>query len=99
MGYMGHLIEILTAVQSAMSASEEFRALIESGMDEATLERWQSMLKSNDIEVDTQKRFLADCDPSLKQEFGTGIIGYPSNNNEYENDTEEFNYNFNSAMQ
>lgn len=99
MGYMGHLIEILTAVQSTVSASEEFRALIENGMDEGTLERWQSMLKSNDVEVETQKRFLADCDPSLRQEFGIGIAGYPSNNNEYENDTEEFDYTFNSTMQ
>lgn len=99
MGYMGHLIEILTAVQSTISASEEFCALLENGMDEETIGRLRSMLKANDAEVEIQKRYLADCDPSQRQEFNIGLAGFPSSNNEYDNDTEEFNYQFNSSMQ
>lgn len=97
MGYMGHLIEILSSVQSTMQASEEFCALIEKDLDEATVEKWRSMLDENDSEVNKQKRFLADCDPiQLRQFNGVGLNGYPSTN-EYEPDTGEFDYLYNPS--
>lgn len=100
MGYMGHLVDILGAVQSTISASDEFCALIESSLtgDDA-LESWHSMLKSNDEELKTQSRLLADCDPSERQDYGLSLAGFPSTPAEYENDTEEFDYQFNSSMQ
>lgn len=98
MGYMGHLIEILNAVQSTIQASEEFCALLEKDLDEITVEKWRSLLKENEEELGKQSRLLADCDPSQQQqEFEVvGMNGYPSTN-EYENDTEEFDYLYNSS--
>lgn len=109
MGYMGHLIDILGAVQSTISASEEFRALIESSLkpmvdgdgepEAGSLESWTAMMKANDDELKTQNRLLADCDPSERQDYGIGLSGFPSTPTEYENDTEDFDYQFNSSMQ
>lgn len=98
MGYMGHLIEILNAVQSTIQASEEFCALLEKDLDEMTVEKWRSLLKENEEELGKQSRLLADCDPSQQQqEFEVvGMNGYPSTN-EYENDTEEFDYLYSSS--
>lgn len=109
MGYMGHLVDILGAVQSTISVSEEFRALIESSLTSSSigegepeisaLETWQSALSSNDAELKNQSRLLADCDPSERQDYGISLAGFPSTNNDYENDTEDFDYQFNSSMQ
>lgn len=109
MGYMGHLVDILGAVQSTISASEEFRALIESSVTApplgegepqvSALEAWQTMLTSNDEELKTQSRLLADCDPSERQDYGISLAGFPSTTNDYENDTEDFDYQFNASMQ
>jgi hypothetical protein len=108
MGYMGHLVDILGGVQSTISASDEFRALIESSLTPtdgegdggtSALDNWHSMLKSNDEELKTQSRLLADCDPSERQDYGISLAGFPSTPTEYENDTEEFDYQFNSSMQ
>jgi hypothetical protein len=109
MGYMGHLVDILGAVQSTISASDEFRALIESSLTEESneeesigvtaLENWHSMMLSNDEELKTQNRLLADCDPSERQDYGISLAGFPSTPAEYENDAEEFDYQFNSSMQ
>lgn len=107
MGYMGHLIDIFGAVQSSISASEEFRALIESSLSSQSegfgepgeANAWQDILQSIEGELKTQSRFLADCDPNDRQEYGmTGLTGFPSNTAEYENDTEEFEYQFNSSV-
>lgn len=109
MGYMGHLVDIIGAVQSTISASEEFRALIESSLTTTidgdgeplttALESWNFMLKSNEEELKLQSRLLADCDPSERQDYGISLAGFPSTSNEYENDTEDFDYQFNSSMQ
>lgn len=97
LGYMGHLIEILSAVQSTMQASEEFCALIEKDLDEETIDKWRAMLTANDDELRAQKRLLADCDPNQHQEFEVvGNNGFPSAN-EYEPDTEEFDYLYHSS--
>ena len=107
MGYMGHLIDILGAVQSTISASDEFRALIESSLttqisgegEPAPVDGWRSILQTNDEELKTQSRLLADVDPSERQDYGIGLAGFPSTPAEYENDTEDFDYQFNSSMQ
>lgn len=111
MGYMGHLINIIGAVQSTISVSEEFRALIESSLEStkaggegdsveaSSLETWRGILQLNENELGTQKRFLADCDPNERQDYGVvGLTGFPSTTAEYENDTEDFDYQFNSSM-
>lgn len=107
MGYMGHLIDIFAAMESTISASEEFRALIESSLtpndgkgEPAQVENWRRILKSNEDELKLQTRLLADCDPNERQDYGRdGLSGFPSTPAEYENDTEEFDYQFNSSMQ
>jgi hypothetical protein len=109
LGYMGHLVDILGAINSTVSASDEFRALIESSLTGATLgsgeptdvEMWNKIMQSNEDELIVQKRFLADCDPSERQEYGRdGLLsGFPSNTDESENDTEDFAYSFNTSMQ
>jgi hypothetical protein len=112
MGYMGHLIEIFGAIQSTVSASEEFRALIESSLsahvdgegepadDGPTVEAWNRILQSNEEEIKQQTRLLANCDPAEQQEYGgCNLAGFPSNAAEYENDTEDFDFQYNSAMQ
>lgn len=108
---MGHLVDILGAINSTVSASEDFRALIESSLTGATsgsgepageVELWNKIMQSNEDELIVQKRFLADCDPSERQEYGRdGLIltGFPSNTDESENDTEDFAYSFNTSMQ
>lgn len=111
MGYMGHLIDILGAVQSTLSASDEFRALMESSLttvssgegepavEISSVDAWSRILGSNDDELKTQSRLLADCDPSERQDYGhDGLTGFPSTPAEYENDNEEFDYQFNSSM-
>lgn len=110
MGYMGHLIDMLGAVQATVSASDEFRALIESSLSSKTesgegepapertpVDTWREMLESNENELKTQNRLLADCDPQDLQEYGREV-GFPSNV-EYENDTEDNDYQYNSSMQ
>ncbi|KAG5678312.1 hypothetical protein PVAND_007998 [Polypedilum vanderplanki] len=107
LGYMGHLVDILGAIFSTVSASDEFRALIESSLTGATegsgdpmgIEMWNKIMQSNEEELKVQKRFLADCDPSERQEYGRdGLLsGFPSNTDE--NDTEDFAYSFNTSMQ
>jgi hypothetical protein len=112
MGYMGHLIDILGAIQSTVSASEEFRALIESSLsthvdgegepadDGSTVDAWGRILQSNEDEMKQQSRLLANCDPTEHQEYGgCSLAGFPSNAAEYENDTEDFDYQYNSSMQ
>jgi SIT4 phosphatase-associated protein len=109
MGYMGHLIDIIGAVQSSMSASDEFRALIESSLPTGSVGgegepaedcSWAKILESNDNEMKKQTRLLADCDPVERQEYGRDVLaGFPSNTAEYENDTEDFDYQYNSSMQ
>lgn len=111
MGYMGHLIDIFGAVQSTLSASDEFRALIESSLttqsngkgdpvtDVSSIDAWLRILEANDNELKTQSRLLADCDPSERQDYGhDGLTGFPSTPAEYENDTEDFDYQFNPSM-
>jgi hypothetical protein len=111
MGYMGHLIDIFGAVQSTISASDDFRALIESSLstqsgaegepasENSSVDAWQRVLQSNEDELKTQSRLLADCDPNERQDYGRDMTGFPSNSAEYENDTEEYDYQFNSSMQ
>lgn len=111
MGYMGHLIEIFVAVQSTSSASDEFRALIESSLlpnnagdgepaSEPCTEAWQCILQSVDEEVKTQTRLLADVDPSERQDYGRdGMSGFPSTYPDNENDTEDYDYQYSSSMQ
>lgn len=113
MGYMGHLVEILGAVQSTISVSDEFRALIESSLSAqidgegepapdvtSSIDGWRQILQSNEDELKLQSRFLADCDPNERQDYGRdGLAGFPSTNTEYENDTEDYDYQYNSSMQ
>ena len=115
LGYMGHLIDILSAINSTISASDEFRALIESsltataveGSGEPSLEGTKNIVDTlNQIlevcedELTVQKRLLADCDPNDRHDYGReGLIGFPSIPDDSENDTEDFNYHFNSSMQ
>lgn len=109
LGYMGHLIEILSAIGSTVSASDDFRALLESsitsdrlGSGEPTtaIDVWTKIMQSNDNELQVQKRLLADCDPNERQEYGRdGSNGFPSIPDDTENDTEDYFYNFNSSMQ
>lgn len=112
MGYMGHLVEIYGAVQSTISASDEFRALIESSLlihidgegepatDISSVDSWRQILQTNEDELKTQTRFLADCDPNDRQDYGRdGMTGFPSTTAEYENDAEDYDYQFNPSMQ
>lgn len=109
LGYMGHLIEILSAISSTESASDDFRALLESSLTCETLgsgepisaiEVWNKIMQSNENELQVQKRFLADCDPSERQDYGQcGLTGFPSIPDESENDTEDYAYNFIPSMQ
>lgn len=112
MGYMGHLIEILAAVQSTSSASNEFCALIESSLSScivgegepapevSSAETWRRILELNDQECKTQIRLLADVDPSERQDYGRdGLSGFPSSTAEYEADAEDFDFQYNSSMQ
>lgn len=107
MGYMGHLVDIMGAVQSTLTTSDEFRALIESSLtpqdggdgESLSVDQWRRALQSNEDELKTQKRFLADCDPTENQDFGgSGLAGFPPSTAEYENDTEDFDYQFHSSM-
>lgn len=109
LGYMGHLIEILSAINSTESASDDFRALLESSLTCATIgsgepisaiDVWTKIMQSNENELQVQKRFLADCDPSEHQEYGqSGLTGFPSIPDDTENDTEDYAYNFIPSMQ
>lgn len=101
LGYMGHLIDILSAINSAMSASEEFRALILNSLtpadgEEPIAEKWHQILEACEDELSLQKRLLADCDPNDRRD---GLTGFPSIPDESENDTEDFSYHFNASMQ
>jgi hypothetical protein len=109
---MGHLIDILGAIHSTVSASDEFRALLESSLTSAangsgepsstakTMEMWENIMQSNEDELKVQNRFLADCDPSERDYGRDGLLsGFPSNADESENDTEDFAYSFNTSMQ
>lgn len=110
---MGHLIDILSAINSAVSASEEFRALIESSLKinqalgsgesppESKIEMWNKIMQSNEDELKVQTRLLADCDPSSERhEYGRdGLNGFPSIPDESENDTEDFAFNYHASMQ
>lgn len=107
MGYMGHLIDIFGAVQSTVSVSDEFRALIESSVapsgdgegEPSSVDAWRRILESNDEELKLQSRLLADCDPNERQDYGRdGLTGFPSTPAEYENDTEDFDYPFNTMQ-
>lgn len=109
MGYMGHLIDILGAVQSTMTASDEFGALIESSLsnssgdgepasESVSVGAYRAILESNEDELKGQSRLLADMDPSERQDYAQGL-SFPSNTAEYDNETEEFDYQFNSSMQ
>jgi hypothetical protein len=105
---MGHLIEILSAINSTVSASDDFRALLEhsftattsgSGEQPTPLDLWNQIMNANEDELTVQKRLLANCDPSERKEYGRdGILGFPSNSDESENDAEDY-YNYNSPMQ
>lgn len=108
LGYMGHLIEILSAISSAMSASEEFRALIMNSLiapvDEGVgseeqndiVEKWNQIMIACEGELELQKRLLANCDPNDRLD---DLTGFPSNPDEPENDTEDFSYHYNASMQ
>lgn len=112
MGYMGHLIDALGYVQATVAASDEFRALIESSLSsslssivgegepvgKSSVETWQEMLETNENELKNQNRLLADCDPQDRQEYGRELA-FPSNASEYENDSEEYDLQYNSSMQ
>lgn len=106
LGYMGHLIDALGYVKATVSASDEFRALIESSLSSnivgdgepagiSPIDTWREMLEENENELQNQNRLLADCNP---QDFGREV-GFPSNPTEYENDSEEYDYQYNSTMQ
>lgn len=115
MGYMGHLIDILSAINSTISASEEFRALIESSLTPAaygsgepaatTMESnvinvWNQILQTCEEELTVQNRLLADCDPNERHDYSReGLTGFPSIPDESENDTEDFSYHYNPSMQ
>lgn len=125
LGYMGHLIDILSAINSTISVSEEFRALIESSLktssmspssehgcaepspenhnnlnNENIVDKWNQILDECENELTVQKRLLADCNPNDRDDYGReGLIGYPSNPDETENDTEDFSYHFNPSIQ
>lgn len=109
LGYMGHLIDILSAINSTMSVSEEFRALIMNSLtptpssnDDGELssseicDSWNEILKTCEEELNLQNRLLADCDPN---DPDNGLTGFPSIPDETENDTEDFSYHFNASMQ
>lgn len=109
MGYMGHLIEILGAVQSTTLASDEFRALIESSLSsntrgegepapESSVDEWRLMLDESDEQQQLQKRLLADVDPNERQDYGIGLNSFQTPN-EYENDNEDFDFQYSSTMQ
>ncbi|CRK95737.1 CLUMA_CG009194, isoform A [Clunio marinus] len=106
MGYMGHLIDIFNDIHSTLSVSDDFCALIESsltlekeGDGELAIDMWRRILQLNEEEKKTQSRLLADCDPTVRQDDGRdGLSGFPSSNAEYENDTEDFDYQFNASM-
>lgn len=111
MGYMGHLIEILGAVQSTTMASDEFRALIESSLSSniggegepapasTSVDAWRQMLDANEEQQQLQKRLLADVDPNERQDYGIGLTPFPNSTNEYENDNEDFDFQYSSTMQ
>lgn len=109
MGYMGHLIEILGAVQSTTLASDEFRALIESSLSsknggegepaqESSIDEWRQMLDLSEEQQQLQKRLLADVDPNERQDYGIGLTPFQTPN-EYENDNEDFDFQYSSTMQ
>jgi hypothetical protein len=88
---MGHLIDILGAISSTISASDEFRALIENSLTTSTataaddgssgdststqLDVWKKLLQSNEDELQVQTRLLADCDPSENENQDYGRDG------------------------
>lgn len=115
LGYMGHLIDIMGALESTNSASDEFRALVESSLliqsDEIVgdgesidakdkiKEQWRSLIEKSENEIAVQKRFLANCDPTEKQDYANDSSTFPSFPDPSENDAEDFSYNFNASMQ
>lgn len=86
LGYMGHLIDILSAINSTISASEEFRALIESSLTSTVvvegsgepspesskniIDTLNQILEVCEDELTVQKRLLADCDPNDRHDYG-----------------------------
>lgn len=103
---MGHLVDILGAINSTVSASDEIRALIESSLtldsgEPSAVDIWNKIMQSNEDEIKVQTRLLADCDPSTEcQDYGRdGITGFPSIPDESENEPEEFAFNYNTSMQ
>lgn len=61
-------------------------------------QRWRTMLLGVEGEMQVQSRFLANCDPNDKQDFGHDhLSGFPRDFPD--NDTENYFSNFDSAMQ
>jgi hypothetical protein len=61
-------------------------------------QKWRTMLQVVESEMKVQSRFLANCDPNDKQDYGHDhLSGFPRDFPE--NDTENYFSNFDSAMQ
>lgn len=115
LGYMGHLIDIMGALESTNSASDEFRALVESSLliesDEIVgdgesidakdkiKEQWRNVIGESEIEIAVQKRFLANNDPMAKSDYANESSQFPPFPDPSENDAEDYNYNFDASMQ
>lgn len=110
---MGHLIDILSAINSTISASDEFRALIESSLTPAAaaadgsgeptesnvIDAWNQILQTCEDELTVQNRLLADCDPNDRHDYGRDGLAFPSIPDESENDTEDYYNHYNPSMQ
>ncbi len=110
---MGHLIDIFSAINSSMSASEEFRALILNTLTtKAALDTSSSDDGSGEPTdvIDTWNAILSSCEEELNvqnrlladcdpNDRPDGLVGFPSTPDESENDNDDFSHNFNSSMQ
>lgn len=68
LGYMGHLIDILSAINSTISASEEFRALIESSLTSTVVVEGSgepTPESSSKNIIDTLNQILEVCEDEL----------------------------------
>jgi serine/threonine-protein phosphatase 6 regulatory subunit 3 len=68
LGYMGHLIDIFSAINSTISASDEFRALIESSLTPAANGSGEPAATTSDdsnVIIDKWNQILQTCEDEL----------------------------------
>lgn len=89
LGYMGHLIDMLNNIVEISKNSTELDALLNSSMDVETRSNYELVLSEMNVQLTSQRRYLADIDPytdpyqNLKDDHYTDYTNFdePVNDN------------------